>query len=162
MNIEVRVIIKIAYLYYLEIEKDEIEHIARKTNKEESEIMNSLLNLRHELSQKELKNIAQEDKITSLYMNILSLRDKKEKLEVNLRQRDIINSRDSLEIEKIEHNIKKKYKQRERLIQKKKNGHFIVRTPYKKIGKLLDIPEGNISVQMMRAIKQIKKNDPKK
>ena len=54
------------------------------------------------------------------------------------------------EIEKLEKSIEKKYQQRDKLLEKMKKGHFITRTPYKYVAEILDIPEGSISVHMMR------------
>ena len=54
------------------------------------------------------------------------------------------------ELDRIDHLIEKKQNQRDRLIQKRKKGHFVVRAPYRFVSDVLEIPEGSVSVMMSR------------
>jgi hypothetical protein len=111
-----------------------------------------LADLKDVLSEKEIRNLDSEDKLTSLYMSIIDLKSRRERLLTNGKNGNIPLD----ELERIDRSIEKKYGQREKLMDKKEKGHFVVRTPYKYISDLLQIPEGNVSVQMMRAVDKMK------
>lgn len=158
LGIELRVIFKLSYIYYLDLSEDELRFLADRSGKTPEEIQKFLVDLKNDLADKEIKNLGSEDKITSLYISILELKGKKEKLMLKTGQEQLpqMTGTDSYELEKIERSIEKKYQQRERLLEKKEKGHFIVRTPYKYITGLLDIAEGSVSVQMMRAVEKLR------
>lgn len=151
IKLENRVIFKLSYIYYLNLEKEEIDYILNKTGLLLGELQNKIIQLRENLSEKELGNIKAEEKITALYMNILDLKD--------LQKKDnYANSSNLPYIDKIQKAIEKKYDQRKKLIDKKKKGHFIVRTPYKEIAELLEISEGGVSVTLLRVLEKMQKN----
>ncbi len=160
LNIELRVVFKLSYIYYLDLELDELDFICERSGRKPAEVMSYLADLKNELAEKELKNIGSEDKITSLYISILELKSKREKYQTNLESGAEStlpgDSQEVFELAKINRAIKKKYMQREKLLEKKEKGHFIVRTPYKYITEMIGIPEGSVSVQMMRAMDRIR------
>ncbi len=152
LPVELRSVFKLSYIYYLDLSPDELQYISERSGKDRSEILATLADLKHMLSEKEIKNLGAEDKITSLYLAILELKQKKEKLLAGSGGKKV----DPEEIERVERSIEKKYQQREKLLVKKSRGHFIVRVPYRYIAELLDIPEGSVSVQMMRALDRVR------
>lgn len=91
-----------------------------------------------------------EDKITTLYLNILEL---KEKQQNTAKIAPIL----PMEVDKTSHTLKKKYEQRKKLLEKKKKGHFLARTPYREVADLIGISEGNVSVTLLRLIEKIQK-----
>ena len=90
-----------------------------------------------------------------MYLSILDLKVKREKL-LSVAARPGGEPPDPADLARIDKSIEKKYQQREKLLVKKSRGHFIVRTPYKQIADLLQIPEGSVSVQMMRVLERIR------
>lgn len=76
IGVEKRVIFKLSYIYYLNLDEEEIQFLIEKTNLGVEEIKKKILGLRSELSKREEENIRMEDKITSLYLNILELKEK--------------------------------------------------------------------------------------
>ena len=84
LNIELRVVFKLSYIYYLDLELDELDFICERSGRKPAEVMSYLADLKNELAEKELKNIGSEDKITSLYISILELKSKREKYQTNL------------------------------------------------------------------------------
>ena len=167
LSVELRVIFKLSYIYYLDLDKDELEYLKERSGKTPRELMEFIADLKNTLAEKEIKNIGTEDKITSLYISILELKLKKEKIQAGAppegdesgeEEKPAIeeDSAESFELLKINRAIEKKYQQREKLLEKKVKGHFIVRTPYKNITELLGVPEGSVSVQMMRAMEKIR------
>nr|MBP7284044.1 sigma-70 family RNA polymerase sigma factor [Leptospiraceae bacterium] len=51
----------------------------------------------------------------------------------------------------------KKNEQRRKLIEKKSKENFITRTPYRVIAKILNIPEGSVSISLQRVLEKIQK-----
>lgn len=151
VKIESRVIFKLSFIYYLHLDSLEISHLSEKSGLPWEDLQIEILRLRESLSEREEENIQMEDKITSLYLKILDLKSQIEKL-------GKASDPDSLRnLERIHHSLRKKYEQRKKLIEKKRKGHFLVRTPYKDIAKLLGISEGGVSVSLIRIIEKMQK-----
>ena len=150
LGMELRLVFKLSYIYYMDLDDEEIRGLSERSGRTPGELIRFLSDLKNILSEKEIKNLGSEDKITSLYLNILDLKTKKEKL------KSTPGGMEHLEASRIERSIQKKYQQREKLLERKEKGHFVVRTPYKFISELLKIPEGSVSVQMMRALEKIR------
>lgn len=151
IKIENRIIFKLAYIYYLNLEKDEIEYLLQKTNFNIFQLKEKIMEIRDQLSDKAFENIKNEEKITSIYTNILELQ------ELNQKQTQL-KFDDNLPFEnKYEIAISKKLEQRRKLLEKKSKGLFLSRTPYKIISSILGIPEGGISISIQRVIAKIQK-----
>lgn len=161
LKIETRVIFKLAYIYFLNLTPEEIDFIAQKRGWTGDEVLQRVMEIRDQLSVRNESHMEAEDKITSLYQNILELKMKRRKLEKSLEEE----SEESLlarpdgyytELEKIDQTLEKKYTQRDKLLARRERGNFLVRTPYKYISELLEIPEGSLSVQLMRTLEKMK------
>lgn len=146
--IDKRVVFKLSYLYYLNFTDQELEYLQEKTGLSEEELRSKIMGIRETLSEKESDNLQLEDKITSLYLNILDLKEKLKNAQ----------SDGEAEIsERLQFSIDKKYEQRRKLIEKKRKGHFVARTPYKQVAQILGITEGNVSVTLLRIIEKMQK-----
>ncbi len=156
LPVETSLLFKMSYIYYFDLNHQEIDYLSCQTGCTESEIMSQLLELRHSLAGKELQNIKVEDKITSLYVNIMSLQAREEKIELLIRRQDKSNPAILTELERLRTTIRKKRVQWKKLLQKKNNGHLIVRTPYRWIAEFMKMPESNISVQMKRILGKLR------
>ncbi|GBF51758.1 RNA polymerase sigma factor, sigma-70 family [Leptospira ryugenii] len=151
VKLENRIVFKLSFIYYLHLDTEELDFIAQKNAISTSEVKQQILALRSYLADREEENIKQEDKITSLYLNILDLKEqKKNKLGQNAKNEEKWK-------ERIEHSLHKKYEQRKKLIDKKHKGHFLVRTPYREISRILGISEGGVSVTLLRVMEKIQK-----
>jgi RNA polymerase sigma factor (sigma-70 family) len=149
IKLEYRVIFKLAYIYYLNLTDDEVLYIQEKTGFNSAKIKQDIQDIRSYLSDKEIESIQHEDKLTSLYLNIMELKE-------NLSKEKVQNFNDNLpSFNKIELSIQKKYEQRRKLLDKRHKGHFLSRTPYKAVASLLNIPEGSVSIALQRVIKKI-------
>ncbi|TGM31854.1 sigma-70 family RNA polymerase sigma factor [Leptospira biflexa] len=151
IKMENRIVFKLSFVYYLHLDPEELQFVAEKTKRSEEEIRTEILNLREDLSHREEDNLKMEDKITSLYLNILDLKEQKKQKAQG----------DSVEAqyykERLDHALAKKYEQRKKLIEKKQKGHFLVRTPYREIARILGISEGGVSVTLLRVLEKIQK-----
>ncbi|MBE7438618.1 MAG: RNA polymerase sigma factor [Spirochaetales bacterium] len=148
--VEQRVVFKLTYVYYLHLEADELAYLAERSGLRAAEIMTCIAKERDELSGREMANIAEEDKITALYMNLIELRSRRDKLLQNQSNPTL-----SYELELLDQAMEKKRKQRDRLLERRDKGLFVVRAPYRFITGLLGIPEGSISVIMMKVSEQL-------
>ena len=156
ISLEMRATLKLAYIYYLDLEEEELEFLSQRSGLPVSKLTEELLELKHELSEKELRNISAEDKITSLYLSIIQLNVKKGHLENTIRKQSMPDDSKARELERTEHSIDKKSQQRKRLLEKRGRGHFVVRTPYRHVAYFLKTSEGNVSVQMMRILEHLR------
>ncbi|MCZ8344682.1 MAG: sigma-70 family RNA polymerase sigma factor [Leptospira sp.] len=151
IKLESRVVFKLSFIYYLHLEPDEIQFICEKTGISKEALLVEILGIREGLSEREVENLKMEDKITSLYLNILDLKD----------QKKAKGQGDSVEAvyyrERLEHSLQKKYEQRKKLLDKKQKGHFLVRTPYREIARILGISEGSVSVTLLRILEKMEK-----
>lgn len=152
IRIENRVLFKIAYIYYLNLEEDEIQYILEKTGLSHSDLLKKIIEIREFLSDKEIESVKNEEKITAIYTHILDLKELKNKEDYH-RFEDNLPNKDKVEVA-----IQKKYEQRRKLLEKKHKGLFLTRTPFKLITKLLQIPEGGISITLQRVVEKIQKN----
>jgi hypothetical protein len=160
LNLELRLIFKLSFIYYLDLSQEEIVYLAKKSKRPHTEVIKFLSHLKNKLSEKEMKNIDFEDKITSLFLSIMELKNRKNKLlEDNKKSSEnaLLLSGSNFEIEKLDKSIEKKYQQRDKLLDKMQKGHFISRTPYKYVAEILNIPEGSVSVHMMRVQEKLLK-----
>jgi RNA polymerase sigma factor (sigma-70 family) len=151
IKIESRVLFKIAFIYYLNLEEEEIQYILSKTNYTRVELQLKILEIREHLANKELDSLESEEKITAIYTQIQDLKEIRRKEENRVFDDNLPNK------DKIEVAIQKKYEQREKLLTKKGKGLFLTRTPYKMIIDLLKIPEGGISITLQRVSEKIQK-----
>ncbi len=151
VKLENRVIFKLSFIYYLHLDPEEIQYIAKKKQLTIEDVKLEILQLREQLSDKEEVNLKMEDKITSIYLNILDLREQR-KAKAGGSSTEEVHLQ-----EKIDHSLAKKYEQRRKLIDKKNRGHFLVRTPYREISRILGISEGGVSVTLLRVMEKIQK-----
>jgi RNA polymerase sigma factor (sigma-70 family) len=151
VKLENRVVFKLSFIYYLHLDPEEIQYIATKNHSSIEDVKLEILKLRELLSDKEEENLRMEDKITSLYLNILDIKQQK-------KSKTSGESPEAAHLkEKLEHSLSKKYEQRKKLIEKKNKGHFLVRTPYREISRILAISEGGVSVTLLRVMEKIQK-----
>lgn len=151
IKIENRIIFKLAYIYYLNLNEEEIDYLIEKTGFTKDELQIEIIKIRDALSEKEIHSIRSEDKIASIYMNILELKQQQEK------EKPLVFNDNLPNYDKVQISINKKYEQRRKLIEKKNKGNFITRTPYRVIAQFLKIPEGGVSISLQRVLEKSKK-----
>ncbi|MCC5816630.1 MAG: RNA polymerase sigma factor [Leptospira sp.] len=153
LKLENRVLFKLTFIYYLQLEEDEILYIMDKSAMTLDELKEWIIQMREELSNKESDIQKMEDKITALYLNILEL--KKSKIQEDSGQDPKTNLPDC---DRIGKSLDKKYEQRKKLLERKQKGHFLARTPFKDVAKVMGLTEGGVSVSIIRTIEKLQKN----
>ena len=155
LSLELRTVFKLSYIYYLELEPDEVGFLVEKSGLTLRELAGYLADLKGGLAEREMRNLDSEDKITSLFLSISDMRNRQDRLSAeNASDLDPVAA--EFESEKLERALQKKQDQRSKLLEKRSKGHFLVRTPYRHVTELLGVPEGSVSVQMMRALERIR------
>jgi RNA polymerase sigma factor (sigma-70 family) len=158
LKMDSRIIFKLSYLFYLNLEPEELEFLAEKQGISQVELQRKLMDILSLLTKKHAGLVENEDRLTNLYQNIQKLRIKRIKILENAPkgQRENLNQDDLFTLEKLEHSLEKKLTQRDKILEKFDKSKPIVRTPYKYISELLGVPEGSLSVQLMRTIDKMK------
>ena len=155
LGVELRTVFKLSYIYYLELRPQEIEYIRERSGWEMPAVLDYLARLKNDLAEREIRNLESEDKITSLYLSIAELKVRQDRVKGDSAL-DLDRVAADFEGEKVERALRKKRDQRTKLLDKRAKGHFLVRTPYRHVTELLGVPEGSVSVQMMRALERIR------
>ena len=135
----------------MNLNEEGIDYLIEKTGFTKDELQTEIIKIRDALSEKEIHSIQSEDKIASIYMNILELKQQQEK------EKPLVFNDNLPNYDKVQISINKKYEQRRKLIEKKSKGNFISRTPYRVIAQLLKIPEGGVSISLQRVLEKIQK-----
>lgn len=151
LKLDQRILFKMVYIFYLNLNPDEMEYVTSKRKISKQVLLEEINQIRDELSEKEIHNIELEDKISAIYMSIIRLQEKLKKEPMQEFQDNLPN------LNKTKLAIEKKYEQRKKLIERKQKGNLISKTPYKVVAKILDIPENNISISLLRIIEKIQK-----
>ena len=146
---DLKMVFKLVFIYYLDLEPEDWDYFKEQTGGNVTEIARRIAEQKNELAERSTGNQSHQDKITSLYLSILELKTKRSRLLAELETRNV-DPGEGAELDRIDHLIEKKQNQRDRLIQKRKKGHFVVRAPYRFVSDVLEIPEGSVSVMMSR------------
>ncbi|WP_442915897.1 RNA polymerase sigma factor [Leptospira sp. GIMC2001] len=152
IRLDNRVVFKLSYIYYLQLDPEEIQFIIDKSGMNLDELKAWIMRVRSELSEKEDDNQKMEDKITSIYLNILDLKEQKKLID-----NTAASTSNLPDIDRLGQSLKKKYEQRKKLIDKRQKGHFLAKTPYREVSNILGISEGGVSVTLIRVIEKLQK-----
>lgn len=146
---DLQMVFKLVFIYYLDLEPEDWDYLKTETGGKLTDMARRIAEQKNELAERSTGNQGQQDKITSLYLSILELKTKRSRLIGEMETRSM-DPGEGAELDRIDHLIEKKQNQRDRLIQKRKKGHFVVRAPYRFVSDVLNIPEGSVSVMMSR------------
>lgn len=156
LPLETRCLVKLVFVYYLEMDAEELAHVCDRSGLNKVKLAERIASIKAGLAEKEIENLSRTDKITSLYVGILDLRSRR----ARVIEEDTQHVRRH-EVERIDHAIAKKTQQREKLLARKEKGHFVVRLPYREAAELLAMPEGSVSVAVMRAFEKLREMQKK-
>ena len=85
LPMEQRAVVKLTYLYYLDLDEEELAFVATKADVPTGDVLQRVAALRSELVDKELRNLGNEDKITALYLQIVELKYRRERVADDVR-----------------------------------------------------------------------------
>jgi RNA polymerase sigma factor (sigma-70 family) len=149
LKVESRVLFKLAYIYYLNLNGDEIEYLLRVSNLTQDELRKKIFSIREYLVDRDSEFIEEESKLTYIFTQIQELESIKKKGEAKVFQDNLPGKH------KLEDTIQKKREQRRKLLEKRGKSNFPIRTPFKFIVELLPLREMAISLALTRIIEKI-------
>lgn len=164
LTIPHRVLFKLAYAWYFELDKEELDYLCELQKKPENEILLRLADLKKVAHEKSVEVRELEEKLTANFQGISVLETKVENF---FRENpDLDKRRESWSeefysasippqiIDMIQSLMKKKKKQQNLLLHQKKS-LLSIRVPYKDLGDLLNSTQGVLSVQLIRIIERL-------
>jgi len=149
LKIESRVLFKLAYIYYLNLNGDEVEYILQVSNLNQDELRKKIYSIREYLVDRDLEFLEEESKLTYIFTQIQELENIKKNGEVKIFQDNLPGKH------KLDDTIQKKREQRRKLLEKRGKSHFPIRTPFKIISEILPKKEMAISLALTRIIEKI-------
>lgn len=149
LKLEQRVIFKLAYIFYLNLDKEEIEYLLQKSGLSQEELKIRIFKIRGELATKQEEDIILDSKLTYLHTKIKEL-----EMKLNL---DKMGTEDEGNLNKsvISAQISKKKQQRNNLLSKKTKSKVPIRTPFKDLTELMNIKETTLSLLLTRIIQKL-------
>jgi RNA polymerase sigma factor (sigma-70 family) len=164
LSLQHRVLFKLAYAWYFELDAEELQYLCDLHKKPQSELLLQLTELKKVAHEKSVEVRELEEKLTANFQGISVLETK---VETFFRENpDIDRRRDSWSeefysasippqiIDMIQSLMKKKKKQQNLLLHQKKS-LLSIRVPYKDLGDLLHSTQGVLSVQLIRIIERL-------
>ena len=164
LKISQRVLIKLAYIHFLEFSNEEFEFLCETSKLSRSEAETKLAELRDMGHERAVKVRDLEEKLTANFQSILALENR---LNVFFREHpDLPNEKEKwheeytatgLPIHIIDtiRSFAKKKKRQSSLLEKQQRSLLSIRIPYKELSSLLQSSQGVISVQLVRIIEKI-------
>lgn len=159
-----RVLFKLAYAWYFELDNEELEFLCGLQKKSAAEILSRLQELKKVAHERSVEVRDLEEKLTTNFQGISVLETK---VDAFFRENpDIEKRRESWTedyfstaippqiIDMIQSLVKKKKKQQSLLLHQKKS-LLSIRVPYKDLGELLNSTQGVLSVQLIRIVEKL-------
>ena len=159
-----RVLFKLAYIHYIDLEIDEMQWLSEENNISISDIAKKLIELK-ELALKKEKDVRiLEDKLTANFQQLGAIEEKimayfRDHPEIPIERTKWTENYSHPEIdlqilEKI-HSLSKKKKKHLNLLAQQKKGRLSIRVPYKELSDLMGSSKGVLSVQLLRIIEKL-------
>lgn len=159
-----RVLFKLAYAWYFELNNEELDYLCSLQKKSPAEILSRLQDLKKVAHERSVEVRDLEERLTTNFQGISVLETK---VDIFFRENpDIEKKRESWTedyfstaippqiIDMIQSLVKKKKKQQSLLLHQKKS-LLSIRVPYKDLGELLNSTQGVLSVQLIRIVEKL-------
>ena len=149
LKLENRVLFKLAYIYYLNLEEDEIKYLLQITGWSLEELRKKIFSIREELVQREKEILIDDEKLTYLHIQI-------RELEYQKKTGNTVVHNDNLPLkDRVQEAIDKKREQRRKLLNKKSRMNYPIRTPFRIISEILPMRELAISLALSRILEKL-------
>ncbi len=144
---ESRIIFKLVYIFYLNLDERDIQILKDKYNKTGYEIFKFVLETKEYLVNKNLKLNQKKERLYRLYLNLIKLKEKEKELKKYPQ---------SPFLEELQNKINQKTINRNKMIQHQNPETIIIKTPFEKIGTFLGISTPTVSSIYRKTINKIK------
>ncbi len=149
LKIEYRVLFKLAYIYYLNLDSEEIQYIQTVSKLSLEELRQKIFKIREYLVERDSEFIEEESKLTYIFTQIQELESLKKNGDIKIYQDNLPGKH------KVDDTLLKKREQRRKLLEKRNKATFPIRTPFKFIAEILPMREMAISLALSRLIEKI-------
>lgn len=167
LMIDARILFKLAYIHYLELNNEEVEWLIKNTDLSHRDILVKIVELKNLALEKssEVKEI--EDKLTSNFqaMNLLRMKlqnafkeNPQFEREEELWSDTYECSNFPIELNNLIQSYTKKIKKQQNLVITQKKSLLSIRVPYKKLTDILGSSQGVLSVKLLRIIEKLNKS----
>lgn len=164
LNLSQRVLFKLAYIFYFELDSEELTFLSEKNKTTPENILKQIARLKDLAHEKSTEVREYEDKLTGNFQSISALEGK---IESFFRENpQIPQKRESWDenyssgllppqISDLIQTLMRKKKKQQNLLSQQKKSLLSVRIPYKEIGALMHGTQGVLSVKLIRIIEKL-------
>ena len=159
-----RVLFKLAYIHYIDLEIDEMQWLSEENGASIGDIAKKLVELK-ELALKKEKDVRiLEDKLTVNFQQLSAIEEKimayfRDHPEIPIERTKWTEnySHPGINLQILEkiHSLSRKKKKRLNLLTQYKKGRLSIRVPYKELSDLMCSSKGVLSVQLLRIIEKL-------
>ncbi len=159
-----RVLFKLAYIHYIDLDNEELEWLAKENGLSEPEILDKIMHLKEVALKKEGDVRTVEDKLTANFQQISAIQERIENYfkdnphldaDRDSWSDDYQNTAFAVQICELIQSLVKKKRKHTNLLTQQQKGLLSVRVPYKEIAELLNSSKGVLSVQLLRTIEKL-------
>jgi len=144
---ESRIIFKLVYIFYLNLDERDIQILKDKYNKSGYEIFKFVLEAKEYLVNKNLKLNQKKERLYRLYLKLIKLKEKEKELKMY---------HQSPFLEELQNKINQKTLNRNKIIQHQNPETIVIKTPFDKIGTFLGISTPTVSSIFKKTLNKIK------
>lgn len=154
---ELKVIFKLIYLFYLNLDEDDINYLREKYHKTPYEILKFVIETKDYLTEKNLRLIQKYDHLQNIYLKLLKLQRKEYELASSTTIQS--NVEKTLELDEIQKKIQTKNFNRNKILRQLNPNSLVIKTPIKKISTFLGISTPTVSSLLKKAESYIKNSE---
>lgn len=151
LDLHSRIVFKLTYIFYLELDETDIKILKETFKKENYEIFEFISESKEYLAKKNLKLKNHIDKLNRMYFKLLSLKEQEKNLKNNIHN--------NYELQEIQNKIIKKIKNRNYILTHKNLENTLLRVPFHKIAKFLNLTTPTVSSIYHKAEKNLKNSE---
>jgi RNA polymerase sigma factor (sigma-70 family) len=147
---EERIVFKLVYIFYLNLDENDVKILKDKYKKTNYEIFDFISYLKEYLVNKNIKLKQKSERLNRMYLKLLKLKERKKVIEDK-------NQNESIEeLEDLETKIQKKIQHRDKMLENKNPETAILKVPFHKIAKFLNLSTPTVSSIYKKAENKIK------
>lgn len=151
LDAQSRIIFKLTYIFYLQLDETDLKILKEIFKKTNYEIFEFISESKEYLAKKNLKLKNHIDRLSRMHLKLLSLKEKEKNLKNNINN--------NYELQEIQSKIIKKIKNRNHILSHKNLENALLRLPFHKIAKFLNLTTPTVSSFYNKAEKNLKNSE---
>lgn len=153
LDVEIKVIFKLVYLFYINLDENDINFLKQRFQKTPFEIFNFVIETKDYLIEKNLRLLKKYDHLQSIYLKLLKLQHIESELSSSSNSKS---HQEKYELEEIQKKIHTKHLNRLKILKQLNPNSRIIKTPIKKIANFLGISIPTINSLLKKAESYLK------